>query len=83
MQCEDLVTYLSDYIDRDLDEELAAEARAHLATCLNCHIVLDSTQRMIHFARTSGPQSIPAERRARLFTELQRAFLERDTPPGG
>lgn len=81
MQCEDLVAYLSDYIDRELDEELVAAARKHLATCPNCHIVLDSTERMLHFARQSGPQAIPVGRRQKLFDELQAAFLARRPPP--
>jgi len=47
MQCAELVSYLSDYIDNNLSEELTREAQEHLATCQNCHIVLDSTQRTI------------------------------------
>lgn len=33
MTCEELLQYLSDYIDQNLDEELTAAAQAHLATC--------------------------------------------------
>jgi len=44
MKCEDLLQYLSDYIDQELDEELTAEAQEHLATCHNCRVVLDTTQ---------------------------------------
>lgn len=81
MKCEELLVYLSDYIDRDLKEELAEEARAHLATCHNCHVVLDSTEQMIVLVRESGPQQIPAARRTALFGRLQQAFLENTPHP--
>ena len=79
MECSELITYLSDYIDRDLDEELTAEAQEHLATCHNCRVVLDTTQQMIFLYREQGnKRTIPAARRARLFDQLQDAFLKRD-----
>ncbi|MFQ5611874.1 MAG: anti-sigma factor family protein [Anaerolineae bacterium] len=77
MECEELLTYLSDYIDQDLDEELTAETQDHLATCHNCRVVLDTTQQTIFLYRQQGEQTIPAARRQRLFSQLQKAFLER------
>ncbi len=77
MECEELISYLSDYIDKNLDEELATEAQAHLATCHNCRVVLDTTQQTIFLYRQQGKRSIPAARRQRLFTQLQEAFLKR------
>ncbi len=77
MNCEELVRYLSDYIDRGLSEELEAEARAHLATCRNCHVVLNTTEKTITLFRQCEARLIPAERRQALFQELQRAFAER------
>ena len=77
MKCEELLQYLSDYIDQNLDEELTAEAQEHLATCHNCRVVLDSTQQTIFLFREQGKQTIPAQRRERLFTQLQTAFLQK------
>jgi len=57
MQCAELVSYLSDYIDNNLSEELTREAQEHLATCQNCHIVLDSTQRTILLYRQRGQRA--------------------------
>jgi anti-sigma factor RsiW len=79
MNCEQLVTYLSEYIDHDLDEELTAEAREHLATCHNCHIVLDTTQRTISLYRQHGHETLPAIRRERLYASLQEAFARRSS----
>lgn len=76
MKCEQLLQYLSDYIDQNLDEELTAEAQEHLATCENCRVVLDSTQQTIFLFREQGKRTIPAKRRAHLFDQLQDAFLK-------
>lgn len=78
MTCGELITYLSDYIDQDLSEELQAEAREHLATCQNCHVVLDTTQKMIFLCREAERQGIPAERRNALFERLQNALEQVD-----
>ena len=76
MDCETLITYLSDYIDNNLDEDLTAEAEEHLRTCHNCRVVLDSTQQAILLYRTQGKQRIPMQRRSRLFRQLEEALAE-------
>jgi predicted anti-sigma-YlaC factor YlaD len=76
MKCEQLLQYLSDYIDQNLDEELTAVAQDHLATCQNCRVVLDSTQQTIFLFREQGKRTIPAKSRKRLFDQLQDAFLK-------
>ena len=76
MKCEDLLQYLSEYIDRNLDETLVAAAQEHLANCRNCRVVLDTTQQTIFLFREQGQRTIPAQRRQRLFNQLQEAFLK-------
>lgn len=78
MTCEELITYLSDYIDQDLSEELRLEAQTHLGTCRNCQVVLDTTQKMIFLCRETEKQGIPAERRDLLFERLQKALDQVD-----
>ncbi|MDW8325947.1 MAG: zf-HC2 domain-containing protein [Anaerolineales bacterium] len=77
MTCAELIQYLSDYIDQDLNEELTREAQEHLTTCRNCRVVLNTTQKTILLYKQTGRQTIPAERRATLFARLQ-AALSRD-----
>jgi len=77
MDCNTLVEYLSDYISHNLESDLTAEAEAHLRTCQNCRVVLDSTQKMILLYREQGKQSIPAQRRETLFNQLSDAFSKR------
>lgn len=78
MTCDELVSYLSDYIDQELDEDLTIAAQEHLATCQNCQAVLHTTRRMIQLGHNLYPLAIPTSRNTRLFTRLQRAFLARE-----
>lgn len=79
MECEELIRYLSDYIDHQLDEELTEEAQEHLRTCHNCRVVLDSTQKMILLYRQRGKASrIPAERQQALYSQIAAAFARRE-----
>jgi anti-sigma factor RsiW len=79
MTCEELIAYLSRYIDDELDEDLTREAQLHLATCHNCQIVLNTTQRTILLGRGQAQRTIPADYRGALFARLHDAFLRQ--PP--
>lgn len=84
LTCEDLVRYLSDYINGDLDETLSVAAHHHLATCQNCRVVLDSTQQMILLFREQGQSiKIAESRKASLYDQIAAAFNaqpDQDTP---
>lgn len=80
MKCEALLAYLSDYIDQNLTEGLIQAAQDHLATCSNCRVVLDTTIQTIFLYKQQGVQTIPAQRRQRLFKQLESAFLSRNKP---
>jgi len=83
LRCEDLVTYLSEYIDGNLDSELVDAAREHLATCQNCRVVLDSTQRTILLYREQAHQNVmTAARKDALFDKIAAAF-EQSTKQDG
>lgn len=77
MTCDELVAYLSDYIDQELDEDLTVAAQHHLATCQNCRVVLHTTQRTIQLGQEQYQIDIPPFRRERLSTRLRLAFLAR------
>lgn len=74
MTCEQLMPYLSDYIDKAIDEPLAEAARQHIATCAHCHVLLDTTQMTITLLQKNRARTIPARDRAALFAEIQNAF---------
>ncbi|RMG87016.1 MAG: zf-HC2 domain-containing protein [Chloroflexi bacterium] len=79
--CEELLAYLSEYIDNNLDEELSEAAREHLATCHRCNVVLDSTQKAILlYKEHSRELVIPPIRREKLYERIAEAFRQRPTP---
>jgi RNA polymerase sigma-70 factor (ECF subfamily) len=82
MTCEQLVRYLSAYIDAELDEPLSQAAQEHLATCRHCHLVLDTTHDTIVLFRGKERQTIPLDRRAHLFRDIERNFAARSRRGG-
>ena len=80
ISCEELLHYLSDYIDQELDEELSAAARRHLSSCDNCKVVLNTTLRTIELVGQEANLTIPADRRSDLFDRLEQDFLTRTKP---
>jgi predicted anti-sigma-YlaC factor YlaD len=82
MNCEELLDYLSDYIDHNLSDELSAAAQEHLRTCRNCSVVLDSTQKMILLYRAQNRQQrIPPARGQALYDQIARVFAQRPPNP--
>ncbi len=77
MNCDELIRYLSDYIDNGLTDQLRADAEQHLATCHNCHVVLDTTRQTIMLYKEAGRAGIPVERRSALFGQLEKALAAR------
>lgn len=78
MNCEELIKYLSEYIDNDLSEELRADAQQHLATCHNCSVVLDTTRKTILLYRMHGEHELAESRRRDLFEKVKSALDRRD-----
>ena len=82
MNCEELIHYLSDYIDNGLTETLRVDAEEHLATCRNCHVVLDTTRQTIVLFKEAQREGIPVDRRSVLFGQLEKALAARRSGRG-
>lgn len=82
MNCDEVRLHLSDYIDHDLDEALAEQAREHLQFCPDCSAILDSTQRVILMYRQRGQQQkLSTESHQALYQHLRDAFLRENDKP--
>ena len=80
--CEDLLQHLSAYLDGELDDTLTQAAQDHLATCENCRVVLDSTQKTILLYKQHGQVvTIPPGRKNALYDQIAAAFTRNKTPP--
>jgi len=73
MTCDEVVRELSDYIDGALAGPLRDELERHIASCHECHLVLDTTQCTILLHRASRSTSLQGERRRLLLARLERA----------
>lgn len=78
--CEDLLQHLSAYLDDELDDVLVQAAQDHLATCENCRVVLDSTQKTILLYKQQGQVvTIPSGRKDALYDQIAAAFAKSKT----
>lgn len=71
-QCHALLTYLSDYVDGSLSEDLCLELEGHLAECQDCRIVVDTLRKTISLYHrcAADPQEVPGMVRERLYRTL-------------
>lgn len=71
IQCEDVLKNLNDYIDGELDEELCNQIEAHIDSCTNCKVILNTLRKTIELYRKDGERTqLPLAVRQRLFTCL-------------
>jgi predicted anti-sigma-YlaC factor YlaD len=70
-QCRQLLFYLSDYIDGNLDDSICVELEQHLKGCRNCSIVVDTMKKTIElYQDTQENTHLPEDVRRRLFAKL-------------
>ena len=70
--CRQLLAWLSEYVDGELEAKLCAEIDRHLMECENCRIVIDSLEKTIYlYQSVSQRDEVPTEVRERLFQRLK------------
>ena len=63
---------MSEYIDGELDGQLCAELEAHMDSCPDCKIVVDTLKKTVQLVQNSGRETeLPQDVRQRLFSRLQ------------
>ncbi len=71
MNCLDILRNMSDYIDGELDAEFCKEIEAHIRSCPDCKIVVDTLKKTLQLYRISGQEiTLPKDVRERLFGRL-------------
>jgi anti-sigma factor RsiW len=71
--CDEVVRSLSDYIDGALDPTAHSVVEEHIASCQDCHIVLDSTECTILLYRVARTAALAEDRRQLLLRKLEAA----------
>lgn len=71
-QCQALLSSISEYVDGTLSDELCEELQQHLATCENCHVVVDTLRKTISLYQRTADEStqMPGVVRERLYRTL-------------
>jgi anti-sigma factor RsiW len=68
--CRRYLSSLSDYVDGVLSEELCRELEAHVASCENCRIVVNTLSKTVSLYRRLPSPDMPSEVKERLYKVL-------------
>lgn len=75
-QCKELLGQISDYIDGELEAALCAEIEAHLSSCHECQVLVDTTKKTValyHRRQAEVETEISPDVSDRLWSALQNA----------
>ena len=67
--CQNMLSFLSDFVDGELNQDLCLEIESHLSQCPDCSIVIDTLKKTIYLYRKNsiGSDQVPDDVRKRLF----------------
>jgi anti-sigma factor RsiW len=61
---------LSEYLDGEAAAEWRAEIERHLASCVDCRVMVDTLRKTVAIYRELPQPELPAEARLRLYASL-------------
>ena len=76
MDCKDVLSNLSCYIDGEGSQELRQALEEHISRCRRCRVVIDSTGKMLKIVTDADPFEVPLSVSARLYSRLEKVLLE-------
>ncbi len=74
MDCKEVLSHLSDYVDGDVSAELRAALKEHVAKCRRCRVVFDTTGRALKLVLDTEPFEVPLAVSARLHARLEKVL---------
>jgi len=74
VNCKKVIIELTSYLDGVLDSSMRTELEQHLARCVDCRVVVDTTRKTIQIFCSSEPVPLPQDVRERLHTALLERF---------
>lgn len=66
LSCEEVISRLFDYLDRELDDRQAADIEHHLARCRDCFTRAEFEKRLRARLAASAPQPAPPRLKRRI-----------------
>ena len=76
MDCKDVLSNLSCYIDGEGSQELRQALEEHISRCRRCRVVFDSTGKMLKIVTDADPCEVPLSVSARLYNRLEKVLSE-------
>jgi predicted anti-sigma-YlaC factor YlaD len=76
MDCKDVLTNLSCYIDGEGSAELRTALEEHISRCRRCRVVFDTTGKMLKIVTDAEPFEVPLSVSARLYATLEKVLSE-------
>lgn len=71
MNCQDILGNLNDYIDGELDRQLCTDIEAHIKSCTDCKIVVNTLKKTVQLCQKAGQETVlPEDVRKRLYARL-------------
>jgi len=74
LNCEEVLSRLSDYLDEEVREELCKAIEAHLHACHDCQVEVDTIKKTIMLYRSERPAETPVVVSGRLRAALVEAY---------
>lgn len=71
MNCQDVFKVLNEYIDGELGHQLCADVEAHIDSCPDCQIVVNTLKKTIQLYHATGQEvTLPKDVKKRLYERL-------------
>ena len=77
MDCDGVIHQLSEFLDGELDPQLAQDLCRHLECCEECRVVVDTCRKTVQIYCRSEPLPLPANVRERLERVVAEKFKRR------
>jgi anti-sigma factor (TIGR02949 family) len=74
LDCRQVITELSNYLDGDVSPELKQALDNHLAKCSRCSLIYSTTRKTLKIVTESGALELPPHVSARLHEKLRVLF---------
>jgi len=74
IECDEVLDQLSEYIDEETRDELCEAIKAHLASCHDCQIKVDTVRKTIVLYQNSSSVELPLPATAKLSAALAREY---------
>ena len=76
LDCRDVLDNLSNYIDGEGSDELRKAIELHISFCGRCHVVFDTTGKMLKIVMDVEPFEVPLGFSARLYARFEQFLAE-------